>query len=480
LLLTLSVQAADQSSTNSATGEVLLLDRLGRVVKVPTNEMPAGFLPPASVGIEHQIPEPVQGASQSEEIQQRDREAAVGFRFLPAVPPPLAPYLASQNQFGNTAARPGPLFPAYPLEPYVQGPKYWLSEYGLDYSLQQTLTFVNMTGVRQGDNTLGYYTLDLKAAWAIYDSPATGTAGWLRTQLGDKSGLGYAGQEQDARRNLGTITDPTGIWSSVNGVRVPELAWGQSALDGELVAVAGVVNQGNYIDRNAYAQSGRGQFINSALIHSRVLPLRGYDFGLNLQWQPSKEWYAMFGASADNNHAGSAPWTDFNLNNWSMLWELGYAPQDVFGLGPGIYRINPFLAQLEDSTGGGLCFNLQQKLGPHSPFGWYGRFGFGGEEVSRGAAAQIGTGFVMQGLFEHALLQRTSNDQLGIGFVWSQPAASGQTVFHQNEYIAEAFYALQFTPTLRLQPDFQFVTDPAYNRDHDHAIVFQLQLIFAW
>ena len=46
LLLTLSVQAADQSSTNSATGEVLLLDRLGRVVKVPTNEMPAGFLPP--------------------------------------------------------------------------------------------------------------------------------------------------------------------------------------------------------------------------------------------------------------------------------------------------------------------------------------------------------------------------------------------------------------------------------------------------
>jgi hypothetical protein len=480
LLLALPAHAADQTPSNSPPRDVLLLDRLGQVVKVPTNEMPAGFLPPPTVGLERQIPEPVQGASQPDEIQQRDRDAAVGFRFLPPVPPPLAPYLASQNQFGNTAARPGPLFPAFPLEPYVQGPKYWLSEYGLDYSLQQTLTFVNMTGVRQGDNSLGYYTLDLKAAWAIYDSPATGTAGWIRTQLAAKSGLDDAGQDQDARRNLGTIADPTGIWSSVNGVRVPELAWGQSALDGELVAVAGVVNQANYIDRNAYAQSGRGQFIDSALIHSRVLPLSGYNFGLNLQWQPSTEWYAMAGASANNNHAGSAPWTGFNLDAWTLLWEFGYAPNDVFGLGPGIYRVDPFLAQSDASAGGGLCFNLQQKLGPRSPFGWYGRFGFGGEQVSRGAAAQIGTGFVMQGPFEHVLLQRISNDLLGVGFVWSQPAASSQTVFHQNEYIAEAFYALQFSPTLRLQPDFQFVTNPAFNRDHDHAMVFQLQLILTW
>ena len=480
ILLAAAVQVPGQSASNAAPGDVLLLDRLNRVVKVPTNELPAGFIPPPAVGLERQIPEPIQGTSQSEEIQQRGRNAAVGFRFLPTVPPPLAPYLASQNQFGNTAARPGALFPSYPLEPYVQGPKYWLSEYGLNYSLQQTLTFVNMTGVKEGDNTLGYYTLDLKAAWAVYDSPDTGTAGWIRSQLDDKSSLGCAGQDQDARRNLGTITDPTGIWSSVNGVRVPELAWGQSALDGELVAVTGVVNQGNYIDRNAYAQSGRGQFINSALIHSRVLPLTGYRFGLNLQWQPQEEWYAMAGASAGNNTAGDAPWTDFNLNTWSVLWELGYAPEDVFGLGPGIYRVNPFLAQSDGSSGGGLCFNLQQKLGPRSPFGWFGRFGFGGEEVSRGAAAQIGTGFVVQGPFEHVLLHRTSNDLLGVGFVWSQPSASGQTVYHQNEYIAETFYTLQLAPTLRLQPDFQFVTNPAFNRDHDHAMVFQLQLILGW
>ena len=86
----------------------------------------------------------------------------------------------------------------------------------------------------------------------------------------------------------------------------------------------------------------------------------------------------------------------------------------------------------------------------------------------------------MQGPFKHVLLQRTSNDLLGVGFVWSQPSATSQTVYHENEYVVETFYTVQFTPTVRLQPDFQFVTDPAFNRDHDHAVVFQLQLILAW
>ncbi len=479
-VLALAARAAGPSPSNATPGEVLLLDRLIRVVKVPTNEIPKGFLPPPRVGLNRQTPEPIKGASQPEEIQQRSREAATGFRLLPAVPPPLPPYLASQNQYGNLAARPGPLLPTYPFEPYVQGPKYWLSEYGLDYSLQQTLTFVNMTGIKEGDNALGFYTLDLKAAWAVYDAPANGTAGWLRSQVDAKSGIGYAGQEQNAQRNLGTLTDPTEIWSKVNGIRVPELAWGQSVLNGKLIALAGMVNQGNYFDQNAYAQSGRGQFMNSALTESGVMPLPQYNFGVNLQWQPIREWYAMMGASAGNNTSGFAPWTKFNLNTSALLWELGYAPKDVFGLGPGIYRIEPFLAQVEGTTGGGLCFNLQQKLGPQSPFGWFGRFGFGSEDVSAGAAAQIGTGLVMQGPFEHVLLERTSNDLLGVGFVWSQPSTTDRTLYHRNEYVAEVFYALQFSPTLRLQPGFQYVANPAFNRDHDHAMVFQLQLVLGW
>jgi carbohydrate-selective porin OprB len=507
VLLAVNACPAEQNATNASSGDVLLLDRLGRLVKVPTNQMPAGFLPPPSVGLGRQMPEPITGASQPEEVGQRAREAAVGFRFLPPVPPPLSPYLASQNQFGNLAAHPGPLFPLYPFEPLVQGPKYWLSEYGLDYSLQQTLTFVGLNNTDQGESTLGYYTFRIKAAWSMYDSPASGTAGWLRAQVDEKTGINSASEHQDAQSNIGSITDPTSVWSSVNGIRVAELAWGQSFRDGQFVALAGVVNQGNYIDQNAYAQSGRGQFINSALTQSGVMPLPQYNFGANLQWQPVREFYAMAGVSAGNNKAGFAPWDQFNLDTWTALWELGYAPSDMLGLGPGIYRIEPFLTQtagLIQESGtvtipgttiavpinysfptnspvqAGLSFNLQQQLGQASPFGWFGRFGFAGEKVSTDAAAQIGTGFLVQGPFHHLLLERTSDDLLGVGFVWSQPAATSKTLYYKNEYVLETFYTVQFSPTLRVQPDFQYVINPAFNSAHDHSLVFQIQLVLAW
>jgi hypothetical protein len=59
----------------------------------------------------------------------------------------------------------------------VQGGNYWLSEYGFRYSLQQAFTLVNMTGMKQGDSDLKYYTLDLKAKWNVYNAPDSGNAG---------------------------------------------------------------------------------------------------------------------------------------------------------------------------------------------------------------------------------------------------------------------------------------------------------------
>jgi hypothetical protein len=283
LLLALTVHAADPAPSNSPPKEVLLLDPMGRLVKVPTNEVSAALKPSPSVGLTNQTPAPSKGASLPAEVVQRHREAAVESHFFPAAQPVLMPYLGSLDTLGNTAARPGPLIPFFPFEPVVQEAKYSVSEYGLHYSLQQTVTFVSMSDVMQGDNTLGHYTLDLLANWNIFNAPAAGTAGWISTQVKANIGIGSAGHSQDARSNLGTITDPTSIWSSVNGIRVPELAWAQSVRDGELGFLAGMINQGNYFDQNAYAVSGRKEFINSALVNSMVMPLPAYNSAFDLQ-----------------------------------------------------------------------------------------------------------------------------------------------------------------------------------------------------
>ena len=263
--------------TNASAPGMLLISPLGQPVTVPTNALPPGLLPPPGMGLKSQVPTPARGGSVPETVRQRQEESREGrdrFMFFPPYQPRLMPYLASQDELGNTAIKPGPLIPSTPLDVAAQQGKYWISEAGLRYSLQQTFTWVSMTDVMQGDNTLGYYTMSFQAKWAVFDAPASGTAGWLSTKINAKTGLGDAGDTQSAARNLGSITDPTGIWSSVNGLRIPELAWQQSLRDGEVVVVAGMVNQGDYFDANSYANSGRGQFLNSALINSMVCPCR--------------------------------------------------------------------------------------------------------------------------------------------------------------------------------------------------------------
>ncbi len=478
-------------TTNAASAGLILINPLGEAVTVPTNAVPPGLLPPPGMGLKSQVPTPNRGGNAPEVVVQRQAESREGkeaFTFFPPYQVHLMPYLSSQDEIGNTAIKPGPLLPSSPIDVAVQQGRYRASEAGLTYSLQQTFTWVSMSDVMKGDSTLGYYTLDWHAQWAVFDAPAAGTAGWLSTKIEAKTGLGAAGDTQSAARNLGSVTDPTGIWSSVNGFRIPELAWQQSLRDGEVVVVAGMVSQSDYLDANSYANSGRSQFLNSAFINSMVVPLNAYTYGLDLQWQPVDEWYGMIGSSVGQGHAGLAPWTDFSRDNWSLVGELGYAPRDFLGLGPGVYRVQPFVGQVGGNPAeAGFGLNFQQQLGPHAPFGWFGRYGHGGSELFQGEAgrtntgAQLGTGFVMRGPLEYAgLFPSRAHDAAGVGFVWSHPSSKDQTLYHPDEYGVEVGYVLQLTPTMKLQPDVQVVWNRAHNPDPRPATVFQLQLDIAW
>jgi porin len=465
----------------SSPGQVLLTDSLGRVVVKPASSVPRSLLPPAHIGLDRQVPQLAKGARAPAEVELRNEAARpAGFQLFPGTQPRLMSYLAAQDELGNTAIAPGPLVDVFPAEPLVQGAKYRLGQHGLRYQLDQTFIGTGADDATAGSSNMGYYTFKLFSKWAVFEDPVPGSAGWISAQVNAKEGLDAAGQTQTAKATLGTLTDPTPV-ADKNGFRVPELAWQQSLRRGEFVLLAGVINQGNYLDASTYANSGRGQFLNSALINSMVVPTPAYNFSVNLQWQPTPNWYAMLGATAGNASAGETPWTNFSWADWSIVSEFGFSPDDFLGLGPGVYRIQPFLARAGGPVQGGVGFNFQQQLGEHSPFGWFGRFGVGGSQVSAGASTQIGTGFVLQAPLEHiGLAPRLTNDLLGMGFVWSQPSATTKTVYHRNEYVWETFYTLQLSPTARLEPDLQLIWDPVFSPDSGPATVFQVQMILAW
>ena len=282
--------------------------------------------------------------------------------------------------------------------------------------------------------------------------------------------------------NLGTIVNPDATVFGPNGGWISELAWQQSLADGKVVMLAGLVDQSNYLDANNYANNSQGQFLNSALVNSMVLPFPFNNLGLNLQWQPTEAWYAMLGTGANNQLPGNSPFANLSFNNWSYLFEFGLTPKNVLGLGPGNYRLQPFVATVNGVTQEGVGLNVGQQLGKDSPFAWFGRFGVGGSQVTLdGAAAQIATGFAMEAPLKHAgLVPKLSNDYLGAAFIWSQPSAVMQPAAHSNEYGFETTYVLQLTPLASIQPDLQVIWNPADNPNANYNVIFQLQLNLTW
>jgi porin len=470
------------ASTNTPPDGLLVLDRFNKPVHVSTNEIPQTLHPPPSLGLDRQIPALQRGTPVPDEVRQKVIDSKAGREWFPSTPPVLGPYLGGMDEFGNTAVQPGALVTFAPVSLLPQKAKYAASEVGLRYSLWQSFTVVSMTDVASGSAALQYYTATLLSKWAVTEMPEAGRAGWISTEANVQLGLSPASRAQKPQTNVGVIANPLDTVFGPNGAWFSEVAWQQLLADGKLVFVAGVVDQSNYLDANNYANNSQGQFLNSAYVNSLVLPFSFNNLGLNLQWQPAKSWYAMFGTGANNQLAGDSPFNNVSFDNWSYLFEFGVTPANVLGLGPGNYRLQPFVATVNGVTQGGIGLDIGQQLGLQSPFAWFGRFGVGGSQVTiNGAAAEIASGFVLQAPLKSAgLVSKLSNDYLGAGFVWSQPSAVMQPAAHSNEYGFETTYVLQLTPLASIQPDLQVIWNPANNPNADRSVIFQLQLNLVW
>lgn len=109
--------------TNAAPAGVILISPPGHAVSVPTNAVPRSLLPPAGIGLKSQVPTPARGSPAPDLVLDRLEESRQGhqaFEFFPAYQPRLMPYLAAQDEFGNTTIKPGPFIPTTPLDAAVQ------------------------------------------------------------------------------------------------------------------------------------------------------------------------------------------------------------------------------------------------------------------------------------------------------------------------------------------------------------------------
>ena len=195
----------------------------------------------------------------------------------------------------------------------------------------------------------------------------------------------------------------------------------------------------------------------------------------------------ILGVGGNATPPGFKPWSHLSAGDMSYILETGYVSDDVLHLGPGAYRLQPFLATVGGITQGGVGVNLNQQLGRELPVGVFALLGVGGPTATSvgGASAQIATGVVAQQPLAHLLhlahlLKEARNNFVGAGFVWSQPARNARPAAHFNEYGVELAYKLQVTPTLVVKPDLQVVWNPADNQGVRSSVVVQIPVVATW
>jgi porin len=404
----------------------------------------------------------------------------LGLRLFPTEQPRMMPYLASANLYGSECLQSGALVEKDPVSDAAQAVKTALAAYGINYGLWQSYDFVGVTGAQSGTrSTFNYYSMDFYGTLNVFSTDEMGgTAGWLTFAASAGSGLGYDAEFQGPRQSIGAQGYPLGV-DYQQDIFVAQLAWQQSFLDGELVVTAGFLNQEYYLDLNTYANNQYNQLLNYEFVTPSLLPWSFQSMGVVVQWQPTEWFYAMWGSAANNTPQSKPAFENLSSDNWTNTFEVGLIAEDFLGLGPGIYRAVPFVATVNGSTGAGVVFNVEQRLGKEGALAVFGRGGFGNPNVTQlgGTEASFAGGVVLLGPTDAAFF-RGQQAYLAAGFYWLDSALQGTP--NSQEYGFELTYVLQVTPTVTVQPDLQVILDPTFNAEHDTAVALTLQLNVVW
>lgn len=488
------VYGAAEEQAKSVDKQILLTNKYGETeVVAPDKEIPAmrGYsenqaqIPTHKRGsiLDDRVEARQKSAHQAELARHKQNGQSSSPVWFPANQPPMGKALAPIDQFGNTAIQPGAIMKRGPITDLNQKIKYYLSNYGFDYSLHMAHVIASMDNRVAGTPSFQQYgTSVLEFRWNLLNTPCeTGT--WLNFEMDSSYGLGEKSKRQASLQNAtGTAANPNNGVFSPNGSYMVELALMQSFNKGQGVFIFGMVDRTNYFDTNAYSNTEYGQFMNTALCNSMVLPLSFSNLGGILQYQLNDAWYMMFSIESTNTQMSHDPFNNLSMDDVSYLAEFGWSDPHALGLGRGTYRIQPFVATVEGETQPGIGLNFTQDLG-NSPWAIFGRLGVGGNKVTtlRGAQAQIAGGVALKRpLALLGILSENSNNFLGVSGIWTKTPGPSQAAGGRDETGIELTYSIQVSPSVIIQPDFQIFFNPANNSNQNVASIFQLQVSSSW
>jgi len=302
----------------------------------------------------------------------------------------------------------------------------------------------------------------------------------------------------------GSETEPVEDEANQLGGRRPVRRW---------TITAGKFGITDIFDDNAYSHEPRTQFLNWADwtpgAWDYPADTRGYTWGVAVEYE-SEAWAARLAAAAEPKEANGLE-IDKNVRHaYSVISELerkyevggqkGAARLIVFD---NRARMGNYRQAIQEADGGtpdivatrragrskwGLVVNLEQALGETAGLFFRGSWNDGRNEAW--AYAEIERSVTAGGVRKEPLNGRPK-DEAGLAFIVNALArdhrdylASGGLGFmigdgrlnYGLEKIAELYYKALLRKELWLTADYQFIQNPAYNRDRGPVHVFGLRL----
>ena len=256
-----------------------------------------------------------------------------------------------------------------------------------------------------------------------------------------------------------------------DGFRMTNFYWRQRFKDGNIVLVAGLLDATDYVDVYAYASPWTG-FMNfqfSTGSSSAYIP-NDNALGIAFAAYLTKNVYVI-GSLSDAGSDPTKPFksfeTFFTNNDYFKSIELGYvSSKERFFLDN--VHLTYWHSDGSDITaslpGWGMAFSAAYM------------FSSGIHSFLRGGYAEDGGTLLQKSLTGGIAYQAKSGGSLlGAAVGWGQPNESTFAPDLQNQFSAEVFYRIQFSPRFEVTPDLQYLINPALNPQDSSILVWALR-----
>ena len=341
------------------------------------------------------------------------------------------------------------------------------TEHGVSYTIEYAPQY--QVDLQSGGDTTANDETNLIFQWSAVD-PGDGKRGSLLGWYQISRTLGS--------RNTSEFMGEVGVITPVNGGDTAPgdsrdlwqmLAWEQWVLDEKLRLGVGKLTTRTFLSLNRYAVGDRDDFLTPQLVNNTVVPFTARNgMGLFAQYHLDQAYLTGMIREADGTSEGIT-FSTIDSGRWEYALELGLTPDNLGGLGEGIYR---FTAYQTDSIGKGaarqpsgwaVALSFDQDIG--DDYGALFRYTYADEDW-RAFRQRVALGMQIK----HPLGYQF--DRIGLAGWWAEPTASQL----DPEYGLEAFWKLQLAPNLEVTPDLQLIFNPQGDTGRDPAIVGGLRL----